>query len=342
MAKSSNSKNVKYNNKQTNMKNNNVTKNNSKVSSKYNRYEKYDNNSKNSKNNKSKNLEVEFLDDLDSTKNLDDSFIEGLKRRKVVEEETEILDVEEINKANTEFKESINLNNRLQLCSYLLLTFVLISLCSVSFIIYHFFDFDHKKVKVVKEEVIKEIKVVDDNYVFLGDSITYLYDLEKNYIDLPVVNSGVSGYTTKDILDRLDKMVYQYNPSKVFILIGTNDLGKEVSNETIVSNIKKIITNIKDNRPYAEIYLQSIYPVNDSGIEELDYYTGDGNRNNEEISRVNNELKKLADDENIVYIDVYSKLVNEDNLLDVDYTVDGLHLSSDGYDVITEILKKYL
>ena len=67
-----------------------------------------------------------------------------------------------------------------------------------------------------KEEV-KEVIKVPDNYLFLGDSITEYYDLDKYYPDLPVVNSGIAGDTTEDILNDMEGRVYQYNPSKIFL-----------------------------------------------------------------------------------------------------------------------------
>ena len=73
-----------------------------------------------------------------------------------------------------------------------------------------------KEKEVVKE---KEVIKVPDNYLFLGDSITEYYDLDKYYPDLPVVNSGIAGDTTEDILNDMEGRVYQYNPSKIFIYI---------------------------------------------------------------------------------------------------------------------------
>ena len=72
------------------------------------------------------------------------------------------------------------------------------------------------------------------NYLFLGDSITDFYDLDKYYEGLPVVNSGISGNTTEDILNDMKNRVYNYNPSKVFLLIGTNDLIHDISVDEIV------------------------------------------------------------------------------------------------------------
>ncbi len=328
-------------------KKNNISNSNSK----YNRYQK-SNNKKNVKNTKKENLTLtqqqsfhfEEIEDLDSTRNLDISFVDGknsFKKAKDMSDDcTEILDVDEVKKANLEYNTSLDekrKNRDVLLCKI----FMLLSLCFFIFIIFHFVTVDHR-IKVVEKKVIKEVKVVDDNYLFLGDSITELYDLKKYYSKLPVINSGKSGYTTQNILDHLEKMAYQYNPSKVFLLIGTNDLELEVDNEVVVDNIKKIVSNIKKRRPYSKIYLESIYPINNSENEKVSPLIVQGHRHNEDITQINKKLAQFAKEENITYIDLYSKLVGEDGLLKLEYTVDGLHISDDGYQVITDVLNKYI
>ena len=74
----------------------------------------------------------------------------------------------------------------------------------------------------------KEIDYKSQNYLFLGDSITEFYHLEDYYDEkLYVVNSGISGNSTYNILDDMYNRVYKYNPTKVFLLIGTNDLSHQ-------------------------------------------------------------------------------------------------------------------
>ena len=212
-------------------------------------------------------------------------------------------------------------------------------------------DFDYEKIKdVITSEKIKVItkkediveKVVDNNYLFLGDSITEQYDLKKYYEGYPVVNSGVSGDFTSSIVENMKKRVYDYNPSKVFLLIGINDLrnGKDVSE--IVSNTKEIIKLIKENRPYSEIYLESIYPINKTDDDKISDSVKDIEFDNEKIIEVNNLLKDLAKDEKITYVDLYNKLVDDDGNLNISYTKDGLHISSEGYEFITKELMKYI
>ena len=187
------------------------------------------------------------------------------------------------------------------------------------------------------EEELRTYKEDYTNYLFLGDSITDFYDLDKYYDGLPIVNSGISGNTTEDILNDMKNRVYDYNPSKVFLLIGTNDLIHDIGVDDIIFNIEKIISEIKGNKPQVEIYVESIYPVNDNLDEEMV-----SNRNNDDIMKINEKIKKYCDENNYTYINMYDKLLDDDGNFSEEYTDDGLHPNENGYEIITKELKKYL
>ena len=130
---------------------------------------------------------------------------------------------------------------------------------------------NNQKNKVV-EETKTETKVknyakfkTNENILILGDSITELYPIDEIYGNLPIVKSGVSGYKTTDILKRMDEMAYEYNPTKVILLIGINDIAYDTSTENVdktLNNIKTIIKKLKQNRKNTKIYVESIYPIN--------------------------------------------------------------------------------
>ncbi len=179
-----------------------------------------------------------------------------------------------------------------------------------------------------------------ENILFLGDSITEIYPIKEIYGTLPIVKSGVSGYKTTDILKRMDSMVYQYNPTKIFLLIGTNDYLNGSNNKTtekLVSNIEKIVNNIRQNRKKAKIYVESIYPVNRNMDEDMV-----GDRDNKTITEANKKLKNLCKELNVIYIDMYNKLLDSDGNFDKQYTYDGLHPSSLGYAKISQVLLPYI
>lgn len=318
-------------------KNKNKKKSNSKyisTDSKFSRYEKLKDNYDDLDLSKTQQQQLVFDDvDLDATINLDTSFMEKKDKKKVKKIVDEVVPVPKVDDVYEEKNKS----------TLIIVLLIIACLFFIAFIAYHYLFFDHsEKVKVVtkKEEVVE--KVVDNNYLFLGDSITEQYDLKEYYEDYPVVNSGVSGDFTSSIVENMKKRVYDYNPSKVFLLIGINDLrnGKNVSE--IVSNTKEIIKLIKENRPYSEIYLESIYPINKTDDDKISDSVRDIEFDNEKIIEVNDLLKVLAKDEKITYVDLYNKLVDDDGNLNISYTKDGLHISSEGYEFITKELMKYI
>ena len=181
---------------------------------------------------------------------------------------------------------------------------------------------------------------IDENVVFFGDSITDQYEVDKYYPKKNVINSGISGNKTEDLINRIDEDVYKYNPSKVFLLIGINDLCINVEEKDILFNIQTIINGIKNNRRNAIIYVESIYPVNTKKMVETDYGYCRQMYNNR-IKSINKKIKDMCIESGVNYIDVYSKLVDKEGYLKELYTREGLHLNNLGYLKVTSVLNKY-
>lgn len=193
-----------------------------------------------------------------------------------------------------------------------------------------------EKLKAIEN---KEKKKYTD-IVLLGDSLTDYYDLDK-YYDIDLINSGVAGWTTDDILNNLDEKVFKYYPKKLILLIGTNDLVYEKDVEYITKNIKKIVEKIKKKRPYTKIYIESLYPVNNTDSEKIDKNMVKG-RKNSDIKEINKSLEKYCKKNKYTYINMYDELVDKNGNLKLEYTKEGLHMSDDGYKIITKKLKKYV
>ena len=177
----------------------------------------------------------------------------------------------------------------------------------------------------------------DENIVFFGDSITEGYNLSEFFPNSHIINSGISGNKSDNLVSRLEKDVYKYNPSKVFILIGINDLNNGYSEKEILDNVQKIINGIKTNRMNAKIYIESIYPINK---DKLDNFNKDVD--NDTIKNLNKKIEYLCNENNITYINIYDTLLDDDNNLKDIYTRDGLHLSDLGYFKVTSILNSYI
>ncbi|WP_261305056.1 GDSL-type esterase/lipase family protein [Paenibacillus andongensis] len=177
--------------------------------------------------------------------------------------------------------------------------------------------------------------------VFVGDSITEGFPLYEMYQgSKPIYNRGISGYTSLELLENLQEMVCDLEPSTVVLLIGTNDLGIGNKPEEIIQRIEQICSDIKGKLPYACILVQSIYPIRNTEHHKVASFF-ESDRNNEEIRRLNAMIYEMSNQLGLKYIDLYSKLGDKDGSLKINFTTDGLHLSIEGYEMVYDELKKH-
>ncbi|HET9431244.1 MAG TPA: GDSL-type esterase/lipase family protein [Chitinophagaceae bacterium] len=172
--------------------------------------------------------------------------------------------------------------------------------------------------------------------VFLGNSIIAGTDWNELLGFRNAKNRGISGDITFGVLERLQE-VTEGQPAKIFILIGINDVSRNIPDSIILDNYKKIIQRIKKSSPLTKIYFSTLLPVNNEFTQFKNHYNKD-----EHILYINAELKKLAMAEKIILVDPYPSFLNADNKLDKQYTVDGLHLNAAGYKRWASLLKPYL
>lgn len=177
--------------------------------------------------------------------------------------------------------------------------------------------------------------------VFLGDSITEQFMVSEFFPDLPVINRGISGDTTVGVMRRLKVCIRDLEPSKVVLHIGTNDLGNGKRPDAIVANIDRIIRGIQDYVPEADIYIQSVYPVRVEKGHQIKK-TIVGKRKNVDILAINKGLKKITKRTHTTYINTYRYLKDRQGQIKERYTVDGLHLTPRGYEVVVRVLSKHL
>lgn len=216
---------------------------------------------------------------------------------------------------------------------------ILLIMLAIMIILMFFNNLHLKKIiKVLDSKMETKEVVKKDKIIFLGDSITHRYDLKKYYDNKNIINQGVEGDTTEDIINRLQTSIYDYNVRKVILLIGTNDIG---IGKDPIENIKLIINKIKSYDNSIEIIVESIYPINNTKNSKIKKDVV-GTRNNEKIKETNKKIKEICKEKNITYVNVYDELTDKNGNLKLEYTVEGLHISDEGYKKITNVLSKYV
>ena len=160
--------------------------------------------------------------------------------------------------------------------------------------------------------------------VLFGDSIIGGIQ-EYGFLNSAHVVAGNNLTTTKAVAE-VDS-VAQLNPSKVFIMVGLNDVNfGSKSAEAIAEDLITLAGVVKDNCPSAKVYILSLLPVT-SGFEARDT----NKITQSAIDDVNDTVSVLAASAGYTYIDVASAYKNGAGYLNPDYSTNGMNLHHDYY-----------
>lgn len=172
--------------------------------------------------------------------------------------------------------------------------------------------------------------------IFIGNSITDGGEWGELFGDLRVKNRGISGDISAGIIKRINE-VAKRKPSKVFLLIGVNDLARGVSIDSVVKNILLTSAWLKQESPSTRLFVQSILPVSDV----FKKFSGHSNKT-DSILKLNNRLKSEAKNNNYQFIDLYPFFCNQQGKLDEKFSNDGLHLIGEGYVLWQHLIFPYV
>ncbi len=185
-------------------------------------------------------------------------------------------------------------------------------------------------------ETYEKEPVIHGRIIFLGNSITQVGDWKKLVNDTTVINRGIAGDITFGVLKRLDDVILR-QPSKMFLLIGINDIGKDIPDAVIADNIRKIIERVQAQSPSTKIYVHSLLPVNPDIKNFPQHYD-----KQEHVLNTNKLIKRVTENAHCTYVNIHDLFMDKQGKLDAKYTFDGLHLtpSGDGYQKWVAYLRK--
>ena len=146
-----------------------------------------------------------------------------------------------------------------------------------------------------------------------------------------VLNTGFGGSKAADLERYLFPLVLKFDPKRVFIYEGDNDLWAGVAPEEILASLDRIVTRIQLAVPNAKIYLIGAKP-SPSRWAKKDLYQS-----------FNQQLEKYSQrKEGVSFIDTWATLTDSaGNARPELYIKDQLHLNEDGYILWNGIFKSY-
>ncbi|WP_422860466.1 GDSL-type esterase/lipase family protein [Flagellimonas sp. S174] len=168
--------------------------------------------------------------------------------------------------------------------------------------------------------------------LFTGSSSVRLWkDLQERFPENQVLNTGFGGSQTSDLANFLNELILDYNPSKVFIYEGDNDIFAKKRPKKIIGTFIVVLDTLQQQKPNLEIVLISAKP----SISRWKFRS--------RYRRLNRKLKALASERSrISYADVWSVMLDRRKLKKDLFIEDGLHMNSKGYDLWEEALKDFV
>ena len=171
-----------------------------------------------------------------------------------------------------------------------------------------------------------------NSIVFTGSSSVRKWkDLPVSFPQHQIINTGFGGSQASDLLYHLDALVLKYNPEKVFIYEGDNDINAKKKPKQILQTTQRIIAKIKDKNPNVKILLISAKP-------SISRWKLKG-----KYKRLNRKFKHIANKNTYLeFVDVWTPMLNRRKLKKDIFIADGLHMNQKGYDLWYTAMKNYI
>ena len=168
--------------------------------------------------------------------------------------------------------------------------------------------------------------------VFVGSSSIRLWDLEKSFPEMPIVNRGFGGSEIPDSVNHADLLVIRHKPRTVVFYGGDNDIANGRSPQQVFDDYKRFVTTVRAALPQARIAFIAIKP----SIQRWALI--------DKIRAANALVRTFAEtDDRLGYIDVDGPMLGWDEKPRKElFVADGLHMTPKGYEVWTVLVRPFL
>lgn len=160
----------------------------------------------------------------------------------------------------------------------------------------------------------------------------YEYWMLQRHPDWKVLNMGINGQRSDQILRRFDKDVLEHKPDVLIVLAGVNDLYQGVPVEYIQDSLKEIYRKAQENN--IKVVACTVLPYNNITPDML-----------EDMMILNRWIKFYAKEKGLGFSDTFKAVENPEKPRTLPNSPDGLHPDVTGYrkmgNAITDELEQY-
>ena len=171
-----------------------------------------------------------------------------------------------------------------------------------------------------------------ETVVFTGSSsIRTWNNLEKLFPNHQIINTGFGASQATDLLAYTDELILLFNPYKVFIYEGDNDISVNKRPKEIVNTTLEIIKRIRDKNSDTQIILIAAKPSIIRWSLKRKY------------KNLNRKFKRLCKKDNLLqFADVWKPMLQGRKLKKDIFEEDGLHMNSKGYEIWYTVIKSFI
>jgi len=168
--------------------------------------------------------------------------------------------------------------------------------------------------------------------LFVGSSTIQRWDTARYFPDLRIINRGISGSELADALRYVDRIVLPYEPRVIVVYAGDNDISAGWISEQVAVTFERFTRAVHAKLPQARILYIAIKP------SILRWTQIDRMRSANAIIRAYCER-----DDRLAFVDFDTLMLGWDDRPRRELFVeDGLHLSPQGYQLWTTVIRPYL
>ncbi|PYR90557.1 MAG: hypothetical protein DMF84_20170 [Acidobacteria bacterium] len=168
--------------------------------------------------------------------------------------------------------------------------------------------------------------------VFVGSSSIRLWDLARNFPNVPAINRGFGGSQMIDSVNHVDLLVISHKPRTVIVYAGDNDLAAGKSPQQVSDDFKAFVAKVRSALPQTRVAYIGIKP----SLQRWALIA--------KVRQANALIREYCDtDDRLGFIDVDGPMLGWDGKPRKDLFIeDGLHLSPKGYALWTLLVRPFL
>jgi lysophospholipase L1-like esterase len=169
--------------------------------------------------------------------------------------------------------------------------------------------------------------------LFTGSSsIRFWTTLAQDFKSHKVINRGFGGSQMSDLVYYADRIVVPYQPVRIVLFAGSNDLDAGKTAEQVFADFKEFVQKVRGALPKVEIDYISITtsPLRWHEVET--------------VKKANGLISSwIVTQDHLTFINVFPATLGEDGRPKPElFRRDGLHMNAQGYAIWTSIIEPYL